>query len=264
MTLSRQELRRRFPQHQVPATLVCAGLRRAELVRHRPLPGELVRDLEPVGTAVWGGVALRDVLLAVGVQAAARHVGLTGLDEVERGGLTFGFGGSVPIAKALGPEVLLAYELNGQPLPALHGGPVRLVVPGYIGARSVRWPGRIELLPEPSANYFQAAAYRVLREPDPADPRDVRAGEAPGEVALNAVILAPEHGSHLSAGEVTVRGWALDGRCPVRRVEVSADGGLTWHEAELAPVEGRWTWQRRTANVMLPPGPALPALIGRG
>ena len=257
LSLSLEELQRTFPRHEVPATLVCAGLRRAELVRHRPVPGELVWDLEPAGTAVWGGVALRDVLLAAGVRDAAGHVGLTGLDEVERGGKTFGFGGSVPIEKALEPEVLLAHEMNGHPLTALHGGPVRLVVPGYIGARSVKWLAEIELLAEPSANYFQAAAYRVLREPDPADPRDVRAGEALGEVALNAVILAPEEGSRLPAGEVTVRGWAMDGRCPVRRVEVSSDGGRTWIAANLAAAAGRWTWQRWTAQLTLPPGPAV-------
>ncbi|MDX2119650.1 MAG: sulfite oxidase [Gemmatimonadota bacterium] len=261
LTLSLEELRRTFRRHEVPATLVCAGLRRAELVRHRPVPGELVWDLEPAGTAVWGGVALRDVLLAAGVRDAAAHVGLTGLDEVERGGTTFGFGGSVPREKALEPEVLLAYEMNGQPLPALHGGPVRLVVPGYIGARSVKWMAEIELLAEPSANYFQVAAYRVLQEPDPADPRDVRAGEALGEVALNAVILAPEQGSRLPAGDVTVRGWAMDGRSPVRRVEVSPDGCRTWIGADLEAAKGRWSWQRWTARVTLPPGPAV--LIAR-
>lgn len=257
LSLSLEDLQRRFLRHEVPATLVCAGLRRAELVRHRPVPGELIWDLEPAGTAVWGGVALRDVLLAAGVRDAAVHAGLTGLDAVERGGKTFGFGGSVPMAKALEPDVLLAYEMNGQPLTALHGGPVRLVVPGYIGARSVKWLAEIELLAAPSANYFQAAAYRVLREPDPSDPRDVRAGDALGEVALNAVILAPEQGSHVRAGEVTVRGWAMDGRCPVRRVEVSSDGGRTWIGADLAAAEGRWTWQRWTAQVTLPPGPAV-------
>lgn len=257
LTLSLDDLRRRFRRHQVPATLVCAGLRRAELVRHRPVPGELVWDLEPAGTAAWGGVALRDVLLAAGVRDAARHVGLTGLDEVERGGTTFGFGGSVPVEKALEPEVLLADEMNGEPLPALHGGPVRLVVPGYIGARSVKWLSEIELLAEPSANYFQAAAYRVLREPNPADPRDVRAGEALGAVALNAVILAPQEGSRLPAGDITVQGWAMDGRSPVRRVELSVDGGRTWSRVELEAAEGPWTWQRWSAPVALPPGPAV-------
>src|SRR5207302_10976444 len=111
---------------------------------------------EPISTAEWGGVPSREVLDAAGPEAEARHVELTGLDEAERHGRRFNFGGSIPLDKAQQPEVLLAYEMNGRPLPAVHGGPLRLVVPGYIGARSVKWLSRITVQEEPSESYFQA------------------------------------------------------------------------------------------------------------
>ncbi len=245
LALSLEDLGRRFLRHRVPATLVCAGLRREELARHRPIPGELVWGLEPAGTAVWGGVALRDVLLAAGVLDAAAHVGLTGLDAVERHQRRFGFGGSIPIAKAMAPEVLLADEMNGAPLTPLHGAPLRLIVPGYIGARSVKWLGEVELRAEASENYFQAEAYRVQRTVDPADPRDVRQGLPLGEQPLNTVVLTPAEGAVVRAGPVTIAGWAIGGgRQPLERVEVSVDGGVCWTVAELDPAVGAWTWQR--------------------
>ncbi len=92
----------------------------------------------------------------------ARHVAFAGLDETERHGHRFCFGGSIPLEKALSPEVLLAYEMNGEPLPPVHGAPLRVVVPGYIGARSVKWLSTVTLQDEPSDNYFQAKAYRLF------------------------------------------------------------------------------------------------------
>lgn len=257
LALSLADLGRRFDRHRVPATLVCAGLRREELARVRPIPGELVWGLEPAGTAVWGGVVLRDVLLAAGVLDAAAHVGLTGLDAVERHERRFGFGGSIPMAKAMAPEVLLADEMNGAPLTPLHGAPLRLVVPGYIGARSVKWLGEIELRAGPSENYFQGEAYRVQHTVNPADPRDVRSGRALGEQALNTVVLTPTEGATVPAGPVTIAGWAIGGgRHPLDRVEVSADGGTRWTVAELDPPVGAWTWQRWRTTVVLGAGPA--------
>lgn len=255
LALSLTELRERLPRREVPATLVCAGLRRAELVRHRPVPGELLWDLEPAGTAIWGGYALRDVLELAGVGGGAAHVGLVGLDQVERHGHRMGFGGSLPLAKALAPEVLLADTMNGAPLTPLHGAPIRLVVPGFIGARSVKWLGALELRAEPSDNYFQTHAYRVLSEPDPADPRNVARGEPLSDVVLQSVILGPEAGEELPAGRCRVHGWAMGGRASLGRVELSFDGGTRW--AEVAPGEdlGPWAWRRWSAEVVLPPGP---------
>ena len=157
------ELIREFPSHEVTATLACAGIRREEFLSLTLLPGELPWGPEPISTARWTGVSLAAVLEAAGVSSGARHVELVGVDQVERHGQTFGFGGSVDMIKALQGDVLLATGMNGAPLAPQHGYPLRALVPGWIGARSVKWLGRIHLLEKPSQNYFQAQAYRDQR-----------------------------------------------------------------------------------------------------
>ena len=254
-TFSFDELIQGFPRQQVAATLVCAGLRRAEYLALGPLPGELPWGSEPASTGEWTGIALRDVLQTVGVTERARYVEFTGLDAVERDGNRFGFGGSIDLDKALCPEVLLASELNGEPLTMMHGFPIRAVVPGWIGARSVKWLGRITLREDPSPNYFQSKAYRAQREINPRDPRDVSAGVALCGVPLNAVVLEPGDGQVVPAGRVRVRGWAMgsEGR-PVTAVELSLDNGRRWFPAEFS-VPGRpWTWTLWESVIDLKPG----------
>src|SRR5207247_11381036 len=106
-----------LPRREVPATLVCAGLRRDEFLSLGPLPGELAWGPEPISTGRWSGVGLADLLQRAGVKPEARYVEFVGLDSVERQGRRFGFGGSIDVEKALSPDVLLATELNGAPLP---------------------------------------------------------------------------------------------------------------------------------------------------
>lgn len=255
LSLSLEDLVTRFPVREVAATLVCAGMRRREFLALGALPGELPWGSEPAGTSRWRGVSLADVLAAAGVQGDARHVGFTGLDSVERHGHHFGFGGSIGLDKALHPDVLLAFELDGEPLPPEHGFPLRAVVPGWIGARSVKWLGEIELRRDPSDNYFQTKAYRVQRVRNPADPRDVTAGEPLGELPLNSVILSPEPEARVPAGPVVVSGWAIGpaGEA-VARVELSTDGGLTWQPTQVESITDRWTWQLWRTVIDLPTG----------
>ncbi len=254
-TITLEELRRRFPRRQVAATLVCAGLRRDEFLKLGPLPGELPWGPEPAGTGEWGGVALRDLLREAGVGATARYVEFIGLDQVERHGERFGFGGSIDLAKAMSAEVLLADTLNGEPLPAEHGSPLRAVVPGWIGARSVKWLGRIRVSEVPSANYFQSKAYRVQREATAGDPRDVSAGVALSRVPLNAVILEPLADQVVPSGPVLVRGWAMGaGGEPLRSVEVTAGETGEWTQARLAAGGSDWTWRFWEATLHLAPG----------
>ena len=254
-SFSFEELRGSFSRRSVTATLVCAGLRRDEFLSLGPLPGELPWGPEAISTGEWTGIALRDLLHAVGVDERARHVEFIGLDDVERHGHRFGFGGSIDLAKALSAEVLLASELNGAPLPAAHGFPIRVIVPGWIGARSVKWLGRITLAQAPSTNYFQSKAYRVLRELNAADPRDISAGVAMSGVPLNAVILDPTPDQVVPAGRVRVRGWAMgsEGRPPTA-VEVSPNGGEDWVSARIALDGAAWTWSLWEATVELAPG----------
>ncbi|MEP7346683.1 MAG: sulfite oxidase [Gemmatimonadaceae bacterium] len=250
-----KELQARFARHSVDATLVCAGLRRAEFLTLGPLPGELPWGLEPVSTGSWAGVRLSDVLRAAEIVAGARYVEFTGLDQVEREGVHFGFGGCIDLEKALAGDVLLATELNGAPLPPMHGFPLRAVVPGWIGARSVKWLGRITLCAEPSKNYFQSKAYRTQRVLDPEQPRDVSAGDALGEVPLNAVMIHPADGAEVVAGAVTVRGWAMGSASrPLTSVQVSADGN-EWYRARLTVQGSVWTWSFWEAVLQLAAGP---------
>lgn len=254
-TLSMADLATEFPRREVVMTMLCAGLRRDEFLALGPVAGELPWGGESIGTSRWQGVALWDVLEPCQVDRAAQHVGFTGGDLVERGGERFGFGASIPLTKARHPDVLLATHLDGQPLPPAHGYPVRVVVPGWVGARSVKWLRDIELRDQPSTNYFQTRAYRLQAEPDPDDPRDVRGGRVIEEVILNAFITTPAPGAVVRAGPVPVSGWAIGPEAaPPARVDVSADGGATWREAHLSARDERWTWRLWEIEVHLPPG----------
>lgn len=149
-------------------------------------------------------------------------------------------------------EVLLAWAMNGAALPAVHGAPVRVVVPGWIGARSVKWVERITVRDTPSPNWFQRVAYRM--QPADGGPQD---GFPLGAVALNSDVLSPYDGARVPAGRTTVRGYALaGGDREIARVEVSTDGGAHWRRADLGAQHGRWTWRLWSATVDLAPGPA--------
>ncbi|MDQ3137843.1 MAG: sulfite oxidase [Gemmatimonadota bacterium] len=252
---SLDELARAYPPREATATLVCSGLRRSEFLCLGPLPGELPWGPEPISTGRWAGVSLADLLHDVGVAEPARHVEFIGLDRVERLGRRFGFGGSIDLGKALAGEVLLATRLNGAPLPPAHGFPLRAVVPGWTGARSVKWLGHIVLAAEPSANYFQSKSYRIQREIDPADPHDVSAGVPIAEVPLNSVIVHPLSGQVVPAGRVTVHGWTMgSGGRAVTALQLSIDDGRTWLPARLVSDGEAWTWSFWEATVHLVPG----------
>lgn len=196
------------------------------------------------GTAVWSGVRLTDVLTAAGIQARAVHVAFLGADVSEEPDPPQAFGASLPRHKATADEVLLAWGMNGEPLPRVHGAPVRLVVPGYVAARSVKWLERITAQAEPSDNFFQAESYRLL--PAEADPDAIAPGDgvALGAVAVNADILSPDEGATVARGPLRVSGYAFAGDDRrIVRVDVSTDGGRSWRQADLLAQPGPWTWR---------------------
>lgn len=240
--------------HEVVATLQCAGNRRAGLVAVRDIPGEAPWGPGATGTATWRGVRLADVLEAAGPTAAAAHVGFEGADDAPEARPPQRFGGSIPLDKARRPEVLLAFAMNGEPLTPVHGAPLRSVVPGYIGARSVKWLDTIEVRDRPWLGYFQDVVYRML--PPDAHPAP-GAGFPLGIVALNSDVLAPADGASVDAGPVEVRGYAFaGGERSVTRVDVEVDGpvGGGIIQAELLDDLGRWAWRQWRATIELGPG----------
>lgn len=251
------DLKTRFERVSVPATLQCAGNRRSELVAIQPIPHELEWGTEAVSHAVWAGVRLGDVLAASGLgdEAGSSHVEFIGLDETERRGERFRFGGSIPLTKAMQEEVILAYEMNGAPLTPMHGAPLRAVVPGYIGARSVKWLTQINVLAEPSQNYFQRVAYRLFAPTVTAETVHWDEGLMLGEMNVNSVICSHADGMRVPAGPVTVAGFAIaGGGRQVARVEISCDGGHAWHTAQLHGEVEAWSWRLWSLTVDLAPG----------
>src|SRR5712692_2362917 len=220
--LSLDELRSMSPVHTVTATLQCAGNRRDELMAVKPIPGEVPWRADVIGTAKWRGVPLREVLRAVGVEADARYVAFTSLDEAQFEGKRVSYGSSIALEKALSPDVLLAYEMNDEPLAPEHGFPLRVIVPGYIGARSVKWLREIMLQEHPSTNPYQARDYKLFPPEITAQTADWSRGKTIEELILNAVITTPQEGETIATGPTRIQGYAITGaRAPVERVELS-------------------------------------------
>lgn len=243
----------RFEQHAVTATLTCAGNRRSEHSRIKPVKGVQWRE-GAIGNAKWSGARLSDVLKKGGVRESAKHVWFEGLDSVEDGGKTFAFGGSIPLEKALldrdvAPGALLATTMNDKPLTADHGFPVRMVVPGYIGARSVKWLSKIVVSDRPSPNHFVADVYKLV---DEGTLLEVAESGPIYRMPLNSAICTPTAGAALKPGRVDVAGYALPPGVPgvsIRKVEVSADAGRSWTEAKLTSMASEFCWQLWSAEI---------------
>ncbi len=247
LSISLAELREGFAQRSVVATLTCAGNRRNEHSAVKEVSG-VQWQAGAIGNAKWSGVTLADVLNKAGLKEGAKHVWFEGLDQIERSGGVIPFGASIPLEKAMSehgamPGTLVATGMNGQPLPPDHGFPVRTVVPGFIGARSVKWLGKIIVSDRPSPNHYVATAYRLVEE---STPESWAAASILYDYPLNSVTCLPSQGAQLKPGPVTVAGFALapaNAGQTVRRVEVSADGGQTWSHAEFSSPAIPFCWR---------------------
>jgi sulfite oxidase len=257
LTLTYDQLVTGFTPVSVVATLACAGNRRAELLNVHPIPGKDPWAHGAISTGEWRGARLADVLEAAGVHRDdGLHVAFSAPDVAQEAVPVQSYGSSIPLSKAMSREVLLAWEMNSEPLPRVHGGPVRVLVPGYIGARSVKWVTSITVQAGPSQNYFQALDYRIL--PPETDPDTAAPGEgiSLSSLPLNCDILVPGDDEVIPAGPLRISGWALagDGR-GVGRVDVSLDEGRTWRQADLRPVTSQWAWRMWSLTVDARPGP---------
>ena len=255
LDLSVADFRARFAEHTVAAVMQCAGNRRADLHDVRPVTGD-PWAAGAIGNAAWTGVRLADVLRAAGVRDAAAHVAFAALDDCDIEGERVRYGASIPMAKAMAPEVLLVHAMNGEALAPEHGHPLRVVVPGYAGVRSPKWLARIEVRDSPADNPVQRRDYKLL----PPDIRDTAAidwdrGLVINDMPINSAICEPADGTHLNAGRVTVRGYAIASGRPIERVDVSTDGGETWTRATLEHDDTTaWSWTLWAVDVDLAPG----------
>ncbi|GAA4986772.1 sulfite oxidase [Kitasatospora paranensis] len=235
---------RSLPALTVRVTMECAGNGRA-LLSPRPVSQPWL--VEAVGTADWTGVPLRSLLAAAEVGAEAVEAVFTGSDHGIERGVEQDYRRSLPLGVATGadPPVLVAYAMNGGPLPPQHGHPLRLVVPGWYGMAHVKWLREITLTDSPFTGFQQAQAYRLRQTA--ADP-----GEPVTRIAPRALLTPPGFPDFMSRtrvvrpGPVRVAGRAWSGHGPVTAVEVSADGGRTWSDAVLGTSDGDhpWAWRR--------------------
>ena len=229
----------KMPRVELVSVLECAGNGRA--LFEPPVIG-LQWEYGAVGNGRWAGVRLADVLKRAGLKASGREVLFDGADvpvatmpEFQR---------TIPVAKALDPDTLLAYEINGEPLPASHGFPLRLVAPGWAGDCWVKWLTRIRVLDKEFDGFFMKTAYRYPKKPvaagTPVDPADM---DPVTSLRVKSVIATPVDGTAVGAGPVKIAGAAWSGASAVTAVEVSADGGRRWRRASLDTNRGRYAWR---------------------
>ena len=241
----------RLPQREVEAVLQCAGNGRGLFVPR--MPGVQWKQ-GAMGNAVWRGPRLADLLKAAGLKAGAKNLELAGADRPVLP-TTPQFIRSIPVAKALHEDTIVALSMNGRPLPALHGGPARRVVPGWVGDDWTKWISRITALPGESDAFFYKTGYRVPDGP-------VKPGEAvPPErmvtmttLGVKSVIAAPAEGAVIGLAGAEVSGVAFSGGAGEARVEVSTDGGRSWKDAALEKSPTKYGF----ARFVLPFRPAAP------
>lgn len=254
LTLTLGELRQRFETVSQDLVLECGGNGRSQFV---PQARGNAWTTGGVGCARWTGVRLKDVLAAAGVKETATYTAHYGADphlsgDPEKQALSRG----VRLDKAMDAGTLLAFAMNDEPLHAVHGAPLRLLVPGWTGSASQKWLTRIQLRDrEHDGQGMKGTSYRV-----PAVPL-VPGSESKGEgfrilesMPVKSLITSPADGTRLAAGarELPLRGHAWAGDLEVREVWISIDFGQSWQAAELTAPANRFAWQHWSATARLP------------
>jgi DMSO/TMAO reductase YedYZ molybdopterin-dependent catalytic subunit len=224
-----------LPATEVTAVLECFG---------NPVEPEV--PTRRAGNVQWRGVRLGHLLERAAVRPGARLVCAEGLDSGTFAGVhSDRYVKDIPLERALQPDVLVAWALNGAPLSAEHGFPARLFVPGYFGTNAVKWLSRLTLAADRPEGLFTT---RLYNRPGEGGPRPVR------ELDVHSVIVSPADGARLVPGAQVVQGWAWSA-WPVRTVEISTDGGATWQPARLGPRGADHQWQAFELRWDAAPGP---------
>ncbi|KAM3935203.1 sulfite oxidase, mitochondrial isoform 2-T2 [Leptodactylus fuscus] len=260
LKLSLKDLKTKFSRHEVTATLQCAGNRRSEMNAIKIVKG-LDWGTAAISTAKWAGVRLRDVLLDAGYtedMPNVQHVQFEGLDQDITGTK---YGASISFKRAMSKDhdVLLAYEMNGEALPKDHGFPLRVIVPGVVGARNVKWLGRIIVHEEESSSHWQQNDYKGFNPCVDWDTVDFTSAPAIQDLPVQSAITDPRPGETITPdddGKVTIKGyaWSGGGR-EIVRVDVSLDGGKTWKVADLIGEQKKgpsWAWKLWKLEAAIP------------
>jgi len=223
---------------RVTNTIECAGNGRAN---YRPTIGGVPWGRGGVGNGVFEGPRLADLLRMAELRPTARHVAFRGTDVVPPGSQEFIR--SIPLSKALDPNTLLATKMNGLPLPAEHGFPVRSLVPGWIGSASIKWLDEIRVLPHEFDGFYMNPGYRMLvSQSSSAAHRQIESVSITS-LRVKSIIAEPSEGAVLAEGSVTIRGASWAGESEIAKVEISVDEGRTWHLAELDKDRAKYAWR---------------------
>lgn len=238
---------RRLPSTSVTMTLECAGNGRAFF--DPPVAGIQWRK-GAVGTARWTGVRLADLLTRAGVRSTATHVWMAGGDR------PFGsqppFVRQIPIDKARHRDTVVAYAMNDRPIPFVNGAPLRLIVPGWEGAYSVKWLNRLTVSTRAHDGFWVANSYRYpTMAVAPGATVNVRDTAPLQGLAVKSLITRPADGVAVMPGRVAIAGFAWAGEAGIARVDVSIDGGASWQRARLTGPALAYTWRRFECDVDL-------------
>ncbi|MCH8062868.1 MAG: sulfite oxidase [Chloroflexi bacterium] len=264
ISLTFDELRQ-FPLKRFQVTFECCG--------NSPVPEywgkatrtssvmEQIKGHGIMGNAEWAGVSLADVLERAGVKSSAVEVMFEGADrgpdEVVGDPPEVTYERSIPIAKATHADTLLAYEMNGEPLPAPHGFPLRLLVPGWYGMTSIKWLVGIHVLDQEFQGFYQKERYMTMNEPG-----SETAYTYHTTMKIKSIITNPAPGEIVPTGDYVVAGPAWSGEDDVVKVEISSDGGETWNEARITVQKSGYSWYRWEYTWHVP-GPGSYVLMSR-
>ncbi|RYN44012.1 hypothetical protein AA0113_g5655 [Alternaria arborescens] len=257
ITLKELQDESKFPRMETCVTLQCSGTRRIEQIHDYPGDGDELINAPwgegAIGTARYVGVSLKKVLKYCGLKPEGKHVEFFGADTYFKKGQVYNYAVSVPTRKVKINEVMLAWEMNGEPLPAIHGFPLRVVVMGYIGARSCKWLTRINVIDAPSMAPVQMKEYLYYTPQNGKQNVTYSNGFSIQTMPVASAIMTPvDKDVIVHDGKIRMTGWAYSGSGWPERVEVSNDGGGVWYEVPYENLSKKYYHAWRTWWIDIP------------
>jgi sulfite oxidase len=239
ITLSLDEIKK-LPAVTITNTLECAGNGRAFF---QPALAGIQWEKGAVGNARFTGARMSDVLKKAGVKTGGVNVEMHAADRPP--GTMPAFVRQVPMAKAMHPDTLIAYEMNREPIPLVHGAPLRAIVPGWEGAYSIKWLNALNVIAKDSDSFWVATGYRYpTRRVAPGAAVDAKDMAPLTGLIVKSLITTPADGASQAVGKVVVGGFAWAGEDDIKAVDISIDSGATWRPARLTGEQTRYAWRR--------------------